>query len=259
MAFLHRTFWHAATLLLAICASSTAWAAEYTVQIGAFAERPNPAFAERAAQYGELLVLRGADGITRVSIGRFSNRSAAREALAELQNQGYPDAYVASVRGRGVATAPAQPTAPVAPAQSQPAREPATTQSARVVPPARVSPSAQSRGTTASGRQIITPKDPAASSQAGRFRLRTHDTQSGETRDLEVTEGEVIRPDDRRAAIARARARENQAAASDAVVAGMGVNEVPPHLRNKLVYLDGVPHIKDGDRFIPLTDVDSER
>jgi hypothetical protein len=29
---------------------------------------------------------------------------------------------------------------------------------------------------------------------------------------------------------------------------------VPAHLRNRLVYVDGAPHIKDGERFIPLAE-----
>ncbi len=74
-----------------------------------------------------------------------------------------------------------------------------------------------------------------SSSQAGRFRLRTHDTQSGETTDLQVSPAGGNQP--------------------PAVVAGVGADKVPPHLRNKLVYLDGVPHIKEGDQFIPMKDV----
>ena len=265
--------------------SAAVAAAEYTVQIGAFGKRPNPAFAERAAQHGELLVLRGDDGITRVSIGRFADRAGAREELARLQTIGYGDAYVASLLERGTpVTIPASPsrswarttkkpitqpttqpgiqpkssseasTPPSPPSPPSPPRatRPATSQNAptqapeagRVVPEARTiptAPAAQAGNRTASGRAIVPPKmtepDAAAeaTSQAGRFRLRTHDTQSGETRDLEVSglPGTQMR---------------------GGVVAGPGANDVPKHLRDKLVYLDGVPHIKDGDSFIPLND-----
>ena len=70
--------------------------------------------------------------------------------------------------------------------------------------------------------------------------MRTHDTQSGKTSDVRLaTEGE--------ATVSSSRSNEP-------VIAGLGVNEIPQHLRDKLVYLDGVPHIKDGDQFIPLND-----
>lgn len=252
MAALHK-FFYPVCLLFGALASANAQAAELTVQIGAFGDRPNPAFAERAAEYGELLVLRGDDGITRVSIGRYNNKVAAREALQRLQIAGYTDAYIANVRGRGtdMASDIATPTTglPAAPAVRIP-----QTATRSATPPAS-SPAVSSDGpnprlaTTPKGRPIVAPKQPATDTdsgvtQAGRFRLRTHDTQSGKTSDVKL---------------ANSRPSGTAPTTNDVVVTGLGVNEIPQHLREKLVYLDGVPHIKDGDRFIPLTDaVDNE-
>jgi len=213
--------------LVGLFGSLSAHAVELTVQIGAFGDRPNPTFAEQAAQYGELLVVRGTDGITRVSIGRYANKAAAREALQRLQISGYPDAYIANVSGRGTAIATFD--------QPAPSVQPTQTANLDRTP---------SVATTPEGRPIVAPKRPAADAdagitQAGRFRLRTHDTQSGRTSDVELADS----------------ALPPGSPTSGAVIAGLGANEIPQHLRDKLVYLDGVPHIKEGERFIPLTDV----
>jgi len=146
-----------------------------------------------------------------VSIGRYPTRSEAVSALTRLQIAGYNDAYVTSVVPGLSASTGGQS---VRSAQSSVVAKSAPT-TAPVVPAA-----AEATQTSAS----------SDASQAGRFRLRTHDTQSGQTTDLQVS----------------------QAGGSPAVVAGVGADKVPPHLRNKLVYLDGVPHIKDGDSFIPI-------
>lgn len=212
-------------IFLGLFASGSAYAMELTVQIGAFGDRPKPAFAEQAAQYGELLVLRGDDGITRVSIGRYDNKAAARAALQQLQIAGYPDAYIANVTGRGTEVAVSGSELPVTFNGSP-------TQTAEAEPAPRIA-------TTPEGRPIVTPKQADAEgevAQAGRFRLRTHDTQSGETSDVRLVNNSV------------------PPSASGAVVTGLGANEIPQHLRDKLVYLDGVPHIKDGESFIPLND-----
>ena len=227
---------------LALTASSvTAQAADFTVQIGAFGIAPQPTFTKDAADHGEVMVVKGGDGVTRVSIGRYSTKSDARNALARLQLAGYTDAYItnvttgmsAAVSGR-TDTQPAQanrqPSAPLPRSAPRDTASTAQRPARTITKPTSTSASSQR---LPSGRQIVQPKNPAAgagddSAQAGRFRLRTHDTQSGKTKDVELVPA--------------------------AAVAGKGVNEIPAHLRNKLVYLDGVPHIKEGDKFIPLND-----
>jgi len=218
---------------LGLLATSSAALGEMTIQIGAFGVAPKPSFTEQASDYGEVLVLQGDDGITRVSIGRYDSKTAARAALAQLQLAGYNDAYITNVRGRGV-----QPSE-LASRTSRPAQT--TSQDA---PRTIVNPVVTASGQRLpSGEQIVAPKQTnpvtdSATAQAGRFRLRTHDTTSGETTDLRVDAGSL----------------PTTAGRSGAVVAGAGANDIPQHLRDKLVYLDGVPHIKEGDQFIPLTD-----
>ncbi|MEM7218290.1 MAG: SPOR domain-containing protein [Pseudomonadota bacterium] len=80
--------------------------------------------------------------------------------------------------------------------------------------------------------------------QAGRFRIRTFDTSSGETRDFEPSSGA-----DRAAGSTPAAVPISQP---------VEPTELPAYLREKLVYLDGIPHIKDGDSFVPLTDAIDE-
>ncbi len=229
MAALHKYRYPVLFSLVGLLGSVSAHAVELTVQIGAFGDRPKAAFAEQAAQHGELLVLRGDDGITRVSVGRYDNKAAAREALQRLQIAGYPDAYIANINGRGTAIA-APDLAGSAPGAS-------STQTASLQRASRVP-------TTPEGRPIVAPKRTDAdgsTSQAGRFRLRTHDTQSGQTSDVQLADSPV------------------SPSGNSTVVAGLGANDIPRHLREKLVYLDGVPHIKEGEDFIPLTDaIDGE-
>ncbi len=232
-------------------------AQDFTVQIGAFSVKPNSSFTEQAAEYGEVLVLEGDDGITRVSIGRYPDRTVAREVLARLQMAGYLDAYVANVSGRDTpplasssTTSPTSTSLPSSPSPSvaiqppkaaPPAQRPTPASATRTI----TNPSTASSQRLPSNQQIVTPKRPAdlspndSSAQAGRFRLRTHDTQSGETTDLKLGGGQTQMPAPR---------------PRSAVAAGTSVNDIPAHLRERLVYLDGVPHIKEGDRFIPLTD-----
>jgi len=201
--------------LLTVSASSVL-AADYTVQIGAFGVAPEKGFTRDASEFGEVLVNEAADGVTRVSVGRYTTPSDAKAALTRLQIAGYNDAYVTRVKSGLTAQASSQT---VIPAQATPATSATSTGQA---PQVSAAPStAQTAAATTS----------SSSSKAGRFRLRTHDTQSGETTDLQVAAGGNQPP---------------------AVVAGVGADKVPPHLRNKLVYLDGVPHIKDGDQFIPM-------
>ena len=210
--------------LFTLCASS-AMAADWTVQIGAFGAAPNPTFTNEASQHGEVLVNQSDDGITRVSVGRFESRSDARAALARLQIAGFTDAYITSTRS-GLS---------------------AGVSSVAISAKTEAIPNRAGNQRLPNGRQIVEPKKPTVSSntsststdptKAGRFRLRTHDTQSGQTSDLKlppVTSGNTR--------------------STPGVVAGRGANQIPAHLKNKLVYLDGVPHIKEGDQFIPLTD-----
>ncbi len=214
--------------------SLTAIGAELTVQIGAFGDRPNTRFAEEAAEYGELLVLRGDDGITRVSIGRYDTKSAAREALQRLQIAGYTDAYISNVRGRDSQMSAPAAGLPAAPTVNIPQAEPSSI-SSREATTDRPFP------TTPEGRPVVAPKQPtgateASTTQAGRFRLRTHDTKSGQTSDVRLTDTNTT------------------SGGIEPVITGLGANDVPQHLRDKLVYLDGVPHIKDGEQFVPLND-----
>jgi len=192
--------------LLCAASASTALAADYTVQIGAFGAAPEKAFTRDASEFGEVMVNEAGDGVTRVSVGRYTTKSAAIAAQTRLRIAGYNDAYITSVKSGLSAGTNRQPAAPAQTAAVQPA-------SSKPAP--------------------ATPAE-ASSAQAGRFRLRTHDTQSGQTTDLQVAPAGRNDP--------------------PAVVAGVGADKVPPHLRNKLVYLDGVPHIKEGDQFIPMKD-----
>ena len=198
--------------LLLVAAATGPIAADYTVQIGAFGTSPSKAFTRDAANFGEVLINDSGDGVTRVSIGSYATRSDARDVLTRLQIAGYNDAYITNLTAGQSASSPSSQIA--APVQTT-----STAPSTR----SQSQPTASTAGATDS-----------APSQAGRFRLRTHDTQSGQTTDVQLTPAGATAP--------------------AAVVAGVGANEVPPHLRDKLVYLDGVPHIKEGDKFIPLND-----
>ena len=192
--------------------AATALAADYTVQIGAFGAAPEKTFTRDASEFGEVLVNEAGDGVTRVSVGRYATQSEAIDAQTRLRIAGYNDAYITRVRSGLSASTGSQTAAPAQAAAARPVTSSAPTSSvARVATPATADTS---------------------SAQAGRFRLRTHDTQSGQTTDMQVAPAGGNRP--------------------PAVVAGVGADKVPPHLRNKLVYLDGVPHIKDGDQFIPM-------
>lgn len=228
----------------ATIAPGVALAADLTVQIGAFGIAPNPDFTTQAADYGEVLVLRGDDGITRVSIGRYDSKTAAQAALARLQLAGYTDAYVTNVRGRGASSQAAAVAAP----RPAPAVQPTQPTAPAVAPRTIVNPTTASSQRLPSGAQIVTPKRSAPAddgvTQAGRFRLRTHDTRSGQTTDLKLGSNSG----------SASGSGASEAPTTGGVVAGMRVSDIPQHLRDKLVYLDGVPHIKDGDRFIPLTD-----
>jgi len=204
-------------ILLAMSAAG-ATAADFTVQIGAFGISPNKAFTRDAAEFGEVLVNQGGDGVTRVSVGRYATRSEARAALTRLQIAGYNDAYVTNLQS-GL-------TASSTPAVNRQSARPAAATTQRSAPAATPSVSP----TSTAGRS----SPDSDNSQAGRFRLRTHDTQSGQTTDVQLAPA--------------------GAAAPAAVIAGRGANDIPVHLRDKLVYLDGVPHIKEGDTFIPLND-----
>ena len=200
--------------------TSTAMAADYTVQIGAFGSAPEKSFTRAAGEYGEVTVNDSGDGVTRVSVGRYATRDEAVSALTRLQIAGYNDAYVTNVLSGSNASVSSQ-TAAAKPATAATIQNNAqTTAGASTPAPA---PSAA----------VATQAASTSASQAGRFRLRTHDTQSGQTTDLQVSQTGV-------------------AGGPPAVVAGVGADKVPPHLRNKLVYLDGVPHIKEGDQFIPI-------
>ena len=192
--------------------AATALAADYTVQIGAFGAAPEKTFTRDASEFGEVLVNEAGDGVTRVSVGRYATQSEAIDAQTRLRIAGYNDAYITRVRSGLSASTGSQTAAPAQAAAARPVTSSAPTSSVpRVATPATADTS---------------------SAQAGRFRLRTHDTQSGQTTDMQVAPAGGNRP--------------------PAVVAGVGADKVPPHLRNKLVYLDGVPHIKDGDQFIPM-------
>jgi hypothetical protein len=155
------------------------------------------------------LVTTDASGLTRVSIGRFSNRVAATDALVRLRSAGYPDAYV--IRRE-------QPNMSASASKTKPAA--AASQTPQLIV------------------ESINPRSsPRPTAQSGRFRIRTHDTSSGATTDIVPGSTQGSPPGD-----------------GGAVVAGLGINDVPAHLRNRLVYVDGAPHIKDGERFIPLAE-----
>ena len=215
--------------------SASAVGADLTVQIGAFGTTPKAQFTEQAKTQGEVSVVRGDDGITRVSIGRYATRSDARDALARLQTSGYRDAYIAALPTQEPTQKAEMPVA-----QQKPTPEPSQRPPRTLTNPANKTASVSSQRLP-SGGQLVAPKRPdtsgvaaqaakeSGSSRAGRFRLRTHDTVSGKTTDLVV-------PDNK----------------SSKIAAGTPISEIPLRLRDKLVYLDGVPHIKEGDRFIPL-------
>jgi len=207
---------------LCVLGASNALGADYTVQIGAFGAAPEKGFARDASEFGEVLVNEAGDGITRVSVGRYPTQSQAKDALTRLQIAGYNDAYITRVKS-GLSASSSQLATPAQVTKAVPASPSAA-------------PSTNVSATASAARNTPAPAASSASSssQAGRFRLRTHDTQSGKTTDLQVSPAGGNQP--------------------PAVVAGVGADKVPAHLRNKLVYLDGVPHIKDGDEFIPMKD-----
>jgi|GEM_PF-3414254 len=217
--------------------------AELTVQIGAFVDQPQSSFAARAREFGEVLELRGDDGVTRVSVGRFDRRQDAAAALAQLQIAGFSDAYITNVRGTNMSRAANTATTNSVTVNSEPASSASTPGTPRTITNSTSSSASASRQRLPSGNQIVVPKQAVtetvdeSDAQAGRFRLRTHDTTSGQTRDFAVGGTPASAP-----------------IPPGVVVAGAGANEIPQHLRDKLVYLDGVPHIKEGERFIPLTD-----
>lgn len=67
----------------------------FVVQIGAF-RNPSADFAARAAEVGTVSTHRTPGGLTVVHVGSFPNKRQASAAQAQLQAQGYADAFVRS-------------------------------------------------------------------------------------------------------------------------------------------------------------------
>lgn len=97
----------------------------YKVQVGAF-KKLNLKDFDRVAQFGKVEAEVAANQINRVMIGSYDTRAAASDALAKIQQNGFPDAFLVeyknNVRGRVIGKSEwnmplsatgAQPTVPV--------------------------------------------------------------------------------------------------------------------------------------------------
>ena len=82
--------------LLLLLLSTTANANDFTVQVGAFQELTQEAIS-KAEQHGSVYQSLGKDNLTRLHIGRFSNRIEAEEKRDQLRNAGYNDAFIAQI------------------------------------------------------------------------------------------------------------------------------------------------------------------
>ena len=92
----------------ALFAFSSANAADYTVQVGAYQVLTNDAI-RKAEPHGEVYQSVGTDNLTRLHIGRFSTHSQAEEKRDQLRSSGFSDAFVTqiSVSGQLANQAPA--------------------------------------------------------------------------------------------------------------------------------------------------------
>ncbi|MFK7794853.1 MAG: SPOR domain-containing protein [Gammaproteobacteria bacterium] len=83
-----------ALLIISIASSAQAHqhANSYSVQIATYRNLPNN-FLTSAEAFGEVHTSQ-ANGLTRVSIGSFSNRNEAQALLSQLKKAGYEDAFI---------------------------------------------------------------------------------------------------------------------------------------------------------------------
>ena len=83
-------------LLTSIALPISSNAADYTIQVGAFKTTPNETI-QQAQKFGEVFQKKGSDELTRITVGRFSNRVDADKMRDKLQNSGFGDAYVTTI------------------------------------------------------------------------------------------------------------------------------------------------------------------
>ena len=83
-------------LVLSLTLITSANAADYTVQVGAYRTITQQAI-DKAQRHGQTFQRRGSDNLERLSVGRFSNRADAKNMRDKLQAAGYSGAFVSRI------------------------------------------------------------------------------------------------------------------------------------------------------------------
>jgi len=89
----------ASTLLLisAVSLSINTYAADYTVQVGAYKSSADKML-QKAKKHGEVFQHRSNDNLTKVSVGRFQSRSEANAMRNRLQKSGFSGAFITTLK-----------------------------------------------------------------------------------------------------------------------------------------------------------------
>ena len=104
-------FLYRAVITAMACASMQAALADLTVQVGAY-EKPATANLDAARGVGQVYLLPGADGLSRLLVGRYDSTEQAKSALRRLRAVGYRDAFITRAAGISTTYAPGRAAAP---------------------------------------------------------------------------------------------------------------------------------------------------
>lgn len=93
---MRKLFTNTIALSILSVTSFAANANDFTVQVGAYQVLTNQAIS-KAEQHGEVYQSIGNDNLTRLHVGRFSNKSDALNKRDQLRSSGYRDAFITQI------------------------------------------------------------------------------------------------------------------------------------------------------------------